>query len=174
MLFNHWLSSTTIKPLLCSVPIFLNFTLYKRGIMKIYEVTCITERVETAFKKLIPQLGPEVRVPDKDWLQEIIASGNTRIFIAEDGDISGTLTLVFQKTPAGEKAWIEDVVVDATARGKGIGEKLVRFAVSYAEEKGITKIDLTSGPARIDANRLYQKLEFEQRETNVYRLKKNK
>jgi ribosomal protein S18 acetylase RimI-like enzyme len=137
--------------------------------MKIYELTCITESVANAFKKLIPQLGPGIPVPDISKLKEIICSGNTKIFVAEENEISVTLTRVFQKTPAGEKAWIEDVVVDSSARGKGIGEKLVRLAVAFALEKGITKIDLTSGSNRTDANKLYQKLGFEKRDTNVYR-----
>jgi ribosomal protein S18 acetylase RimI-like enzyme len=138
--------------------------------MKIYELISITESVAAAFKKLIPQLGPDIPVPDKKTLEEIIESGNTKIFIAEENEVSGTLTLVFQKTPSGEKAWIEDVVVDASARGKGIGEKLVRFAIAYAMEKGTAKIDLTSGIQRTGAIKLYQKLGFKKRETNIYRL----
>jgi ribosomal protein S18 acetylase RimI-like enzyme len=146
---------------------------HKCEVMDIYELTCITGQVESAFRKLIPQLGPGIQAPEKEWLEEVLNAGNTRIFIAEDGDIRGMLTLVFQKTPSGKKAWIEDVVVDASSRGKGIGEKLVRHAVSFALEKGIYKIELTSGPERTEANQLYQKLEFEKRETNVYRLRLN-
>ncbi len=138
--------------------------------MKIHEVSQITEAVATAFKKLIPQLAPGIPVPDKNRLEEIISSGSTKIFVAEEEEIVGTLTLLFQKTPTGEKAWVEDVVVDASARGKGIGEKLIRFAVDYAVEQGVSKIDLTSGYERKAANKLYQKIGFEKRETNVYRL----
>jgi ribosomal protein S18 acetylase RimI-like enzyme len=138
--------------------------------MRIYELTRITGQVESAFRKLIPQLGPGIQAPEKEWLEEVMNAGNTRIFIAEDGDIRGILTLVFQKTPSGKKAWIEDVVVDASSRGKGIGEKLVRHAISHALEKGINNIDLTSGPERTDAIQLYLKLGFKKRESNVYRL----
>lgn len=139
--------------------------------MKIYEVTTITDAIVEAFKKLIPQLSSNTPVPSKSDLEKIINSKNTIIFIAKEDQILGTLTLVLNKIPTGNKAWIEDVVVDAAARGKGVGVELIKFAINYIFNKGITKIDLTSSPEKIAANKLYQKLGFDKRETNVYRLK---
>ncbi len=139
--------------------------------MEIYVVKEINQEIATAFTKLMPQLSPGSRIPAMAELNEIIKSGNTHIIIAKEEKISGTLTLVFQKIPTGEKAWIEDVVVDFSSRGKGIGEKLIRYAIDYSRNKGIRTIDLTSSPERIAANKLYQKLGFEKRNTNVYRLK---
>jgi ribosomal protein S18 acetylase RimI-like enzyme len=138
--------------------------------MRIYQVTHITDDVVRAFEKLMPQLAPDYPVPGKNELTEIIQSGNTEIFIAEEDEIVGTLSLVFYKIPTGNKATIEDVVVDKPARGKGIGEKLIRFAVDYALKKEIYKIDLTSDPLRVEANSLYRKLGFVKRKSNVYRL----
>lgn len=137
--------------------------------MKIYVATHITEEIADAFQNLIPQLSPGSILPKKADLEKIVKSGNTRIIIAEEEKILGTLTLVFQKIPTGEKVWIEDVIVDNAARGKGIGEKLMLYALDYIRKKGIKKIDLTSVPERIAANRLYQKLGFEKRNTNIYR-----
>jgi ribosomal protein S18 acetylase RimI-like enzyme len=68
------------------------------------------------------------------------------------------------------KVWIEDVVVDVAARGKGLGKDLMLFAIDYVSQKNISTINLTSSPERIAANKLYQKLGFVKRETNVYRL----
>jgi ribosomal protein S18 acetylase RimI-like enzyme len=88
-----------------------------------------------------------------------------------DGVIVGSLTLVIFHIPTGVRAWIEDVVVDADARGKGVGEELNKFALAEAKRQGATTVDLTSRPSREAANRLYQRLGFEHRETNVYRYK---
>jgi len=138
--------------------------------MEIYEVKTISDTIFNAFKKLIPQLTGDQTFPKKEYLEAVINSGNTLIFLAEEDDIIlGALTLIFNKIPTGTKAWIEDVVVDEAARGKGVGKKLTQFAIEYALAKGIIKIDLTSSPERIAANKLYQKLGFIKRETNVYR-----
>jgi ribosomal protein S18 acetylase RimI-like enzyme len=80
------------------------------------------------------------------------------------------MTLVFNKIPTGDKLWIEDVVVDKVARGKGLGKELIQFAIKYAKNKNVKTINLTSSPERVAANKLYQKLGFMLRETNVYRL----
>ena len=124
-----------------------------------------------AFIKLIPQLSTSCILPNQKDLEDIVSSGNTMLFIAEENNnILGTLTLVFNKIPTGNKVWIEDVVVDNAARGKGVGEKLTQFAIEFTANKGIKSINLTSSPDRIAANKLYQKLGFIKRETNVYRL----
>ena len=81
----------------------------------------------------------------------------------------GSLTLVVFRIPTGLRAWIEDVVVDGEARGKGVGDALNRFALDLAAELGCRTVDLTSRPTREAANRLYQRLGFQPRETNVYR-----
>ena len=77
---------------------------------------------------------------------------------------------MLNKIPTGNKVWIEDVVVDSSARGKGVGEALIQFAVAYVKDQNITSINLTSSPDRVAANKLYQKLGFIKRQTNVYRL----
>lgn len=138
--------------------------------MKIYEAKAITDDIVRAFEKLIPQLSPNSPIPSKTDLVEIINSKNTILFIAEDEIILGTLTLSIYKTPTGNKVWIEDVVVDNDARGKAIGQKLTQYAINYVSKKGFKKIDLTSTPERVAANKLYQKMGFKKRKTNVYRL----
>ena len=138
--------------------------------MKIHELEHISNKVFNAICNLIPQLSSTSKLPTKEYLETIINSNNTKIFVAEENNaILGTLTLVFNKIPTGEKAWIEDVVVDEAARGKGVGKALTAYAVDYAMSKGVNKIDLTSSPDRIAANKLYQKLGFKKRSTNVYR-----
>ena len=61
------------------------------------------------------------------------------------------------------------MIVDSAQRGKGLGEALTREALRVAQEAGATTVDLTSRPSREAANRLYQRIGFQRRETNVYR-----
>jgi ribosomal protein S18 acetylase RimI-like enzyme len=92
------------------------------------------------------------------------------VFVARvDGNIVGSLTLVTFRIPTGIRAWIEDVVVDESARGHGVGEALNQAAIEEARRKGAVTVDLTSRPSREAANRLYQRIGFVQRDTNVYR-----
>ncbi len=125
----------------------------------------------SAFGRLIPQLSRSSPPPDADQLAEMLAHPGTTIFIARDdeGVIAGTLTLIVFRIPTGIRAWIEDVVVDEALRGRGVGEALTRAALDKAAEEGARTVDLTSRPSREAANRLYQRLGFERRDTNVYR-----
>ena len=127
-----------------------------------------TDEVVEAFGHLIPQLS-SAPPPDAADLATIMAGGST-IFIARvDGAIVGTLTLVFYRIATGLKAWIEDVVVDENARGHGVGEALNMAALEEAKRHGAKAVSLTSRPSREDANRLYQRIGFSARDTNVYR-----
>ena len=99
-------------------------------------------------------------------------SPTTPLLVARHGEppeIVGTLTLVVFRIPTGLRAWVEDVVVDDSARGQGVGSALTREALRRAEAAGARTVDLTSRPSREAANRLYRRLGFEMRETNVYR-----
>jgi len=132
----------------------------------------VTDEVVAAFERLIPQLSSSNPPPSKDQLTSIADSEASHLLVAvEDGEILGSLTLVIFAIPTGVRAWIEDVVVDGDARGKGVGAILNVAALDKAREAGATTVDLTSRPTREAANRLYQRLGFEQRQTNVYRFK---
>lgn len=138
--------------------------------MQIDEVTDVDDDLVAAFARLIPQLSSSNPPPSKEFLAEIVASEASTLLVAtEDGEILGALTLVVFSIPTGIRAWIEDVVVDEAGRGKGVGRALNEEALAIAEKRGATTVDLTSRPKREAANRLYKRLGFEQRETNVYR-----
>lgn len=138
--------------------------------MEIKEVTKYSTKVLEGLNKLIPQLtASKKEVPEK-LFRTIIKDEDVHLYIAEeDGKVLGALTLVVYPIPTDMRVIIEDVVVDGTTRGKGIGQKLVMAAIEKAKEKGATSVNLTSGPTRVAANALYQKMGFNQRETNVYR-----
>ena len=132
--------------------------------------TEVTPELISAFELLIPQLSSSNPPPQSNELQEIVSSDSSVLFVARvDGKIVGSLTLATFRIPTGLRAWIEDVVVDSSARGHGVGEALNQAALVEARARGAVTVDLTSRPSREAANRLYQKLGFVQRETNVYR-----
>jgi ribosomal protein S18 acetylase RimI-like enzyme len=134
--------------------------------------TQATPELVEAMAQLVPQLSRSAPPLTPAGLAEIIASPATTLFIARDGPggrIVGSLTLVLLRIPTGVRAWIEDVVVAEEARGQGCGEALSRAAIDAAATAGARTVDLTSRPSRQQANRLYQRLGFTARETNVYR-----
>jgi ribosomal protein S18 acetylase RimI-like enzyme len=141
------------------------------GVPRVEIATEITPNVVAAFERLIPQLSSSNPPPSAAELEEIVASPATVLFLGygDDGTILGALTLAVFRIPTGLRAWIEDVVVDGAARGMGLGELLNREALQEARRMGAVTVDLTSRPSREAANRLYQRIGFKARTTNVYR-----
>jgi ribosomal protein S18 acetylase RimI-like enzyme len=135
------------------------------------EVTSSTPEIVEALTALLPQLSSSAPPPTSADIAAIASSPATMLLVAtnETGTIVGSLTLVVFRAPTGPRAWIEDVVVDTSTRGRGVGAALVREALDRATAKGARTVDLTSRPSRQAANRLYVRLGFAQRETNVYR-----
>ncbi len=138
--------------------------------MKIEEVKEVSGELVEAFARLTPQLSRSASPPGEQELKRIVQSDASRLLVAKvDGAIVGSLTLALFPVPTGLRAWIEDVVVDENVRGQGIGAALNQEALKVARDQGARTVDLTSRPSREAANRLYQRLGFKQRETNVYR-----
>jgi ribosomal protein S18 acetylase RimI-like enzyme len=129
-----------------------------------------TDELVAAMATLIPQLSKSNPPPTKAELADLVGSEASTMFIARvEGRIVGSLTLAMFRIPTGVRAWIEDVVVDDSARGHGVGEALNRAALDHAKAHGAITVDLTSRPSREAANRLYQRIGFVARETNIYR-----
>ncbi len=132
--------------------------------------TQASDELVQAMQKLIPQLSSSNAQPSMKELNEVISSGSSVLFIARvENQIVGSLTLATFRIPTGIRAWIEDVVVDESARGHGVGEALNLAALDEAKRRGAITVELTSRPSREAANRLYLRLGFVLRETNVYR-----
>ena len=135
----------------------------------IERIDTVSEALTDAVGRLVPQLSRTSRAPTHAELGEIAATQT--LLVERDGDaVNGALTLVLYRIPTGLRARIEDVVVDESARGRGVGEALTREAIRLAREAGARHVELTSHPSREAANRLYRRLGFELRETNAYRL----
>ena len=137
----------------------------------IHEISSADEKTLRVVNELIPQLSQSASVMNEMQLRRLVESQATRLYFAQERDVVlGMLSLVVFSIPTGTKAWVEDVVVAQAARGKGVGVALMNHALAVAKDAGAKSVDLTSRPSREAANKLYQKLGFMARETNVYRL----
>ena len=138
---------------------------------EITELTTMQHNCLAGINKLIQQLSLTAEPMTSEQLERLIASNASHLYIAIKGEeIIGMCTLALYDAPTGRKAWIEDVVVDAGARGTGLGRRLVAHAIEEAHRYAPTTLMLTSRSSRIAANRLYQTIGFERKETNVYRM----
>ena len=130
----------------------------------------VDDDLVAAVGGLIPQLSSSSPPSSKEALARIVADPGARLFVARDeGRVVGMLTLITFEIPTAVRAWIEDVVVDEVARGQGVAAALVQAALDEAAARGARTVDLTSRPDREAANRLYLRMGFETRATNVYR-----
>jgi ribosomal protein S18 acetylase RimI-like enzyme len=139
--------------------------------MKILKISRFSERVYEAVLRLLPQLSPDADLPSKEYLKSILRSESAHFFIAEveDKQIIGMLTIGSYNVPTGIRTVIEDVVIDGSQRGKGLGEELMLHAINYSRSLGAKSVSLTSRPSRVAANKLYQKMGFVKYETNIYK-----
>lgn len=130
----------------------------------------ITDEVTDAFRRLLPQLSRSAQPLTADALRQLVSCETNTVLVARGpSSIVGTLTLVMFPVPTGLRARIEDVVVDESARGQGVGAALTEEALRLARHANARTVDLTSRPDRTAANHLYQRLGFQPRNSQVYR-----
>ncbi len=141
--------------------------------MRIEVVREATPEIHAALARLLPQLNPTLPVPDMERLERLMRDPDVTLLVARDGDaIVGTITVIVYTTPFWIKARLDEVVVDESVRGKGVGEALVRAALDIGRERGAQVAELQSGrgPSREAAHRLYERMGFRIRETDVFRI----
>jgi len=149
----------------------VNFRTITGMTVRVEPVREVTDEVVGAFGRLLPKLSRSARPLSADELGMLVAYESNTLLVARlDGEIVGALTLVLFPIPTGLRAWIEDVVVDESARGNGVGAELTREAIRLARRAGARTVDLTSRPTRGAANRLYERLGFQLRDSRLYRL----
>ena len=139
--------------------------------IRLEEITKATSENYKAVQKFTKVFQQEINHLTPEYFEEIVTSSNSHLFfLYENDDIAGMLTIGIYRTPTGSKAWIEDVVIEDTLRGRGFGKLIVQHAIKFVKLSKIGLLMLTSNPSRIAANKLYKSLGFEQKETNVYRM----
>ena len=142
--------------------------------IEIEQVTEVSDELVQAFERLVPQLTAFSAPPTRADLEEMLSSRASSLLAARPepgGPILGVLTLVIFRTPTGLHAWIEDVVVEEGERRRGIGAALAQAGLERAARLGAKTVKLTSRPARESAIRLYQRLGFVRRNTDLYEYK---
>ena len=138
----------------------------------IIEIKTYSPEYHEAMQRFLNQLTTEPMVLTESMFHQLLDSENSHLFfIMKEEQIAGMLTVGIYYSPTGGKAWIEDVVVDETFRGQGLSKLLVAHAIEFVKSQQIPLLMLTSNPKRIAANKLYQAMGFERKETNVYRMK---
>jgi GNAT superfamily N-acetyltransferase len=141
--------------------------------LRVEVVSEATPEIHDALARLLPQLNPNLPVPDMERLRRLLADPAVTLLVARDGDdIVGTTTVIVYTTPFWIKARLDEVVVDAGARGKGAGEALVMAALDVGRQRGAQVAELQSGRGshRAAAHRLYERLGFRIRDTDVMRV----
>jgi len=141
--------------------------------LRVEAVAEATPEIHAALARLLPQLNPRLEVPDMERLRRLVADPAVTLLVARDGDdIVGTTTVIVYTTPFWIKARLDEVVVDASARGQGVGEALITAALEIGRERGVQVAELQSGrgPQRAAAHRLYERLGFRIRDSDVMRI----
>jgi GNAT superfamily N-acetyltransferase len=142
-------------------------------LVRIEPATEASAELHAALARLLPQLNDRLPIPTMERLEAIMADPAVTLLVAVDDDrIVGTSTVIVYTTPFWIKARLDEVVVDASARGTGVGEALVNACLDVARRRGAQVAELQSGrgPARDVANRLYRRMGFEPRDSNLYRI----
>lgn len=139
---------------------------------EIIKIQSYSPEYHEAMQRFLDQLTTNPMTLTEEMFRQLLASPNSHLFfLMKDEQTAGMLTVGIYHSPTGGKAWIEDVVVDETFRGQGLSKLLVAHAIEFTKSQGIPSLMLTSNPKRIAANKLYQAMGFERKETNVYRMK---
>ncbi len=141
--------------------------------MRIEEVTDATAEVHEALARLLPQLNPTLPLPTRERIERLMADPDVTLVVARDGDrIVGTATVIVYTTPYWIKARLDEVVVDRDARGKGVGEAIVRHCLEVGRRKGAQVAELQSGRGKVRAaaHRLYKRIGFEVRDSDIFRI----
>ena len=139
---------------------------------KIVEIKNYSLEYQEAMQRFLDQLTSSPMTLTEEMFNQLLASSNSHLFfLLKDEQIAGMLTVGIYYSPTGGKAWIEDVVVDESFRGQGLSKLLVAHAIEFTKSKQIPSLMLTSNSKRVAANKLYQTMGFERKETNVYRMK---
>jgi GNAT superfamily N-acetyltransferase len=139
--------------------------------VRVEAATEATPELEGVLARLLPQLNPNLTVPDAERVRALIDDPAVTVLLAKDGaEVVGTATVIVYTTPFWIKARIDEVVVDQGARGKGVGEALVNACFDVARKRGAQVAELQSGKLRTAANRLYRRIGFQLRDSNLYRI----
>ncbi|HEX4820784.1 MAG TPA: GNAT family N-acetyltransferase [Acidimicrobiales bacterium] len=135
-----------------------------------FVLEALDDETAAALTRLLPQVSSRANPLTPSRIEAVLATPSTRIVVATlDRAVVGMALLCICTTLTGQFGLVEEVAVDASARGNHAGVDLLVSVLELARALGLDFVELTSRPSRATANGLYRSLGFEHRETNVYR-----
>ena len=138
--------------------------------MEILELHDYTQAQFEDLKQLMSELSDRVNFSQTD-LMLVLKDRNCHLYAVLDSErIIGCATLCVFHSPTGTKASIEDVVVSSAYRGQHLGKQLMGYVLEQAKAYAPIELHLTSNPMRVVANKLYQSLGFQKKDTNCYQM----
>ena len=138
--------------------------------MEIQELHNYTQAQFEDLKQLMTELSDRVNFTQSD-LMLVLRDCNCHLYVILDGEhIVGCATLCIFHSPTGTKASVEDVVVSSAYRGQHLGKQLMKYVLEQAKAFAPIELHLTSNPMRVAANKLYQSIGFQKKETNCYQM----
>lgn len=138
--------------------------------MELKELHNYTQSQFRDLKQLMSEISDKVNFTQRD-LMFVLKDSNCHLYVVLDGEhIIGCATLCVSHSPTGTKASVEDVVVSSEYRGQHLGRQLMEFVLERAKAYAPIELHLTSNPMRVAANKLYQSLGFQKKETNCYQM----
>jgi ribosomal protein S18 acetylase RimI-like enzyme len=136
-------------------------------------VTEFSPEVADAVRSLVKQLVSDDRSLTEAEFKEMIEPKQNFLFIAREvstNKIAGVVMISIYRIPDSKKVYLDDIIVDEHFRGRGVATQLLEKVIATGKEHNAEYVLLTSNPNRIAGVKLYEKLGFKKRETNVYRL----
>ena len=138
--------------------------------MEIQELQNSTQSQFEDLKQLMSELSDRVKFTQTD-LMLVLKDSNCHLYVIFDDErIVGCVTLCVFHSPTGTKASVEDVVVSSAYRGQHLGKQLMKYVLEQAKAFAPIELHLTSNPMRVAANKLYQSIGFQKKETNCYQM----
>ena len=138
--------------------------------MEIQELHNYTQAQFDDLKQLMSELSDRVSLTQTNLLM-VLKDSNCHLYVILDGErVMGCATLCVFHSPTGTKASVEDVVVSSAYRGQHLGKQLMEYVLEQAKAYAPIELHLTSNPMRVAANKLYQSLGFQKKETNCYQM----
>ena len=145
------------------------YYLYSMDSFTFKKIENFNEKDLAGINRLLTQWSDTGYQMNADYFKELIIKSHI-LCLYNNEDMIGTVTLVPLYKLSGSKGSVEHLIIDESQRGKGLGEKLMRFALDFAKEQNIETLFLTCEPQRIAANALYKKLGFTIKDTSFYQL----
>ena len=137
--------------------------------IKLMKPSEISPQVEQRLGQLMNQLNPSIKTEGLVGLTTE-ASGCELFCAFEGNEIMGMASLIMYKVLSGNKAWIEDVVVDQKFRRRGVAKALTQALIDRAKERGADYLLLYTGAHRKEAHGLYESCGFTIKNSHLFHM----